>query len=367
MARTQPTTFVALPSKPRQPIITLESLGASQHVSRSEERETPKKSRERSFSPAYSDGESSTALHHGSPNGDEDHTYGMPSSSSSHPINMQVMVTGAATIEKQIANLMGAVEKLTKTVEEKDLQIAELWSKLQIQDEEKEEKREREEENSHNTDKNNDGSLASMSFQQLQDIITNSIKAQYGGPSRDSLVYSKPYTKRIDGLRMPFGYQPPKFQQFEGKGNPKQHVAHFIETCNNAGTEGDHLVKQFVRSLKGNAFEWYTDLEPESINSWDPKNPINRWRLKPHPILSTSFPSGYRNNPPIFFTLKSNFSFKLHGTLSLSPVTTSCSLSLPYAIFSFLEALIGDQICSQAHKATMLVNAGASSHCNFES
>ncbi|KAM1216793.1 hypothetical protein TB2_012869 [Malus domestica] len=65
------------------------------------------------------------------------------------------------------------------------------------------------------------------------------------------------------------GYQPPKFMQFDGKGNPKQHVAHFVKTCNNAGTEGDYLAKQFVRSLKGNAFEWYTDLEPESINSWE--------------------------------------------------------------------------------------------------
>ncbi|KAM2589171.1 hypothetical protein TB1_046128 [Malus domestica] len=68
---------------------------------------------------------------------------------------------------------------------------------------------------------------------------------------------------------MPKGYQPPKFMQFDGKGNPKQHVTHFVETCNNAGTERDYLAKQFVRSLKGNAFEWYTDLEPESINSWE--------------------------------------------------------------------------------------------------
>ncbi|KAG8390921.1 hypothetical protein BUALT_Bualt01G0133900 [Buddleja alternifolia] len=68
---------------------------------------------------------------------------------------------------------------------------------------------------------------------------------------------------------MPMGYQPPKLQQFDGKGNPKQHVAHFMETCNNAGTDGDLLVKQFVRSLKGNAFDWYVNLEPESIDSWD--------------------------------------------------------------------------------------------------
>ncbi|XP_027170498.1 uncharacterized protein LOC113770278 [Coffea eugenioides] len=67
---------------------------------------------------------------------------------------------------------------------------------------------------------------------------------------------------------MPPGYQPPKFQQFDGKGSPKQHVAHFVETCNNAGTYGDLLVKQFVRSLKGNAFDWYTDLTPGSIDSW---------------------------------------------------------------------------------------------------
>ncbi|TYK21902.1 retrotransposon gag protein [Cucumis melo var. makuwa] len=82
-------------------------------------------------------------------------------------------------------------------------------------------------------------------------------------------MYSKPYTKKIDNLRMPLGYQPPNFQQFDGKGNPKQHIAHFVETCENAGSRADQLVMQFVRSLKENAFEWYTDLEPEVIDSWN--------------------------------------------------------------------------------------------------
>ncbi|KAM1314218.1 hypothetical protein ACFX2F_018132 [Malus domestica] len=98
-------------------------------------------------------------------------------------------------------------------------------------------------------------------------MIASTIKTQYEGSSHTSSFYSKPYSKKIDALKMPMGYQPPKFMQFDGKGNPKQHVAHFVETCNNAGTEEDYLAKQFVRSLKGNAFEWYTDLEPESINS----------------------------------------------------------------------------------------------------
>ncbi|KAK3023177.1 hypothetical protein RJ639_043486 [Escallonia herrerae] len=104
-------------------------------------------------------------------------------------------------------------------------------------------------------------SAASLLVQQLQDMIASVIRAQYRGPSHDTLMYSKPYTKRIDNMRMLVG--------FDGKGNPRQHVAHFIETCNDAETEGDLLVKQFVQSLKGNAFDWYTDLEPESIDYWE--------------------------------------------------------------------------------------------------
>ncbi|TYK00094.1 ty3-gypsy retrotransposon protein [Cucumis melo var. makuwa] len=65
------------------------------------------------------------------------------------------------------------------------------------------------------------------------------------------------------------GYQPPKFQQFDEKGNPKQYISHFVETCKNAGSRGDQLVRQLVRSLKGNAFEWYTDLKPEVIDNWE--------------------------------------------------------------------------------------------------
>ncbi|KAA0043407.1 ty3-gypsy retrotransposon protein [Cucumis melo var. makuwa] len=98
-------------------------------------------------------------------------------------------------------------------------------------------------------------------------MIANSIRAQYEGPPKTSFMYSKSYTKRIDNLRMPHGYQPLKFQQIDGKDNPKQHITNFVETCLNAGSRGDQLVRQFVRSLKGNAFKWYTDLEPEVIDN----------------------------------------------------------------------------------------------------
>ncbi|KAL0383056.1 UNVERIFIED_CONTAM: hypothetical protein Scaly_0592900 [Sesamum calycinum] len=78
---------------------------------------------------------------------------------------------------------------------------------------------------------------------QLKDFIKGTIRSKIEGRSKSSITYSKPYTPRTDSLKMPMSYQPSKFQQFHGKGNPNQHMAHFIETCNNARTYGDHLVK----------------------------------------------------------------------------------------------------------------------------
>ncbi|KAK3007020.1 hypothetical protein RJ639_016217 [Escallonia herrerae] len=147
-----------------------------------------------------------------------------------------------------------AIEKLTKTVEEKDFQIANLMNKLKskksekpksgdVGDADKALKQDDSDEHpdactfgGHENKENKSISIASLSVQQLQDMIASSIKAQYGGPSRKALM---------------------------------QHVTHFIETYNDAGTEGDFLMKQFIQSLKGNAFDWYTDLEPESTDCWE--------------------------------------------------------------------------------------------------
>ncbi|GAA0155679.1 hypothetical protein LIER_13357 [Lithospermum erythrorhizon] len=106
-----------------------------------------------------------------------------------------------------------------------------------------------------------------VSAPQLREFILGAIK-----DNQDKVIpsysYVKPYTSRINQLKMPHGYQPPKFQRFNGVGNPKQHITHFVETCNNVGTNRNHMIKQFVLSLKGNAFEWYIELEPATINSW---------------------------------------------------------------------------------------------------
>ena len=89
-------------------------------------------------------------------------------------------------------------------------------------------------------------SMALLYVEQLQDIMINTIRVQYGGPSQSTLMYSKHYTKKIDNLCMPMGCQPPKFKSFDRKENPKQYVVHVVKTCNDANTNGDLLVKQSV-------------------------------------------------------------------------------------------------------------------------
>ncbi|KAM2157078.1 hypothetical protein ACFX1X_041184 [Malus domestica] len=85
---------------------------------------------------------------------------------------------------------------------------------------------------------------------------------------------------------MSTGYQPPKFMQFDVKGNPKQHIAHFVETCNNSGMEGDYLVKQFIHSLKENVFDCthrtVSMIELINTKQWKDEpvvDYINRWHL----------------------------------------------------------------------------------------
>ncbi|KAH0781557.1 hypothetical protein KY290_001155 [Solanum tuberosum] len=77
----------------------------------------------------------------------------------------------------------------------------------------------------------------------LNEFIEGTIKDMYEVYTKSSRMYARTYTSRIDNFKMPATYQPPNIQQFEGKENSKQYVAHFVETCNNVGTYGDRLVK----------------------------------------------------------------------------------------------------------------------------
>ena len=61
-----------------------------------------------------------------------------------------------------------------------------------------------------------------MSIEQIQNLSINVVKAHLEGDYHKNHLYKTPYTKRINALCMPHGFQPLKSQQFDGKANPKQ-------------------------------------------------------------------------------------------------------------------------------------------------
>ncbi|KAL0410926.1 UNVERIFIED_CONTAM: hypothetical protein Slati_3682300 [Sesamum latifolium] len=161
-----------------------------------------------------------------------------------------VMVTNTTTLEEQIANLTKAIDGLAKHVQEQDSQISKLMNKIdstdashvagkqmEAHDEDetslKQQSNEREKSSTKELQVFSEGLIP---VDQLKEFIMGTIQNKLGGSSKSSMTYTKPYTQRIDNLKMDLR---------------------------------DHLVKQFIRSLKGNAFDWYTDLEASSIDSWE--------------------------------------------------------------------------------------------------
>ncbi|KAI3453509.1 hypothetical protein Pfo_010172 [Paulownia fortunei] len=105
-----------------------------------------------------------------------------------------------------------------------------------------------------------------ISVDQLKEFIIETIKDKFDGSSKSSLTYAKSYTQRIDNLKM--------------AGNPKQHVDHLIETCNDAGTYGDYLLEQkFLNRFYStrrtismieltNSHQWKEEPVIDYINCW---------------------------------------------------------------------------------------------------
>ncbi|KAK4383547.1 hypothetical protein Sango_2764700 [Sesamum angolense] len=129
------------------------------------------------------------------------------------------MVTNATTIEEQLASLTRAIEGLTKHVQEQDAQIARLINKADNVDAShvmgKQVEAHYEVEASakqHYTERDKYAKEHQVSsdglipVDQLKEFIEGTIKSKIEGSSKSSLTYSKPYTPRIDSLKMPMGY-----------------------------------------------------------------------------------------------------------------------------------------------------------------
>ena len=166
--------------------------------------------------------------------------------------SMSVMVIGTSSLEEQLQEMQ---RKLAK----KDAEIAALTAQLAIKA---------------NTvggsETKKEGSSSQITQQQIKEIFDENIRKLHMSLTPPILGYQRPYHAHYDAMPYPKGYQKPSFEKFDGvNGTPHEHLTHFYSACGETSQSDALLIRQFVQSLKGPAFTWYTQLPPSSIHTWD--------------------------------------------------------------------------------------------------
>ncbi|XP_070014272.1 uncharacterized protein [Nicotiana sylvestris] len=94
-----------------------------------------------------------------------------------------------------------------------------------------------------------------------------------------SLIQGVKESKRIEGLNyedlciqpdveLPEGYKPPKFEIFDGTGDPRIHLRTYCDKLVGVGKYKRICIKLFMRSLKGDVLSWYIRQDPKKGSSW---------------------------------------------------------------------------------------------------
>ncbi|KAL0368343.1 UNVERIFIED_CONTAM: hypothetical protein Scaly_1053200 [Sesamum calycinum] len=130
------------------------------------------------------------------------------------------MMVQTTSIEEQIGSLTAAVGNVLKHVQARDDQLNKLHDKFQSTPTLNEFK---EQDFSVECNTSKDVHISIDGFISIEHVknTMNEVANTYGTRVQVFKSYMKPYTKRIEQLRMPKNYQPPKFQQFNNHGDPR--------------------------------------------------------------------------------------------------------------------------------------------------
>ncbi|KAM0856129.1 hypothetical protein ACQ4PT_049321 [Festuca glaucescens] len=103
-----------------------------------------------------------------------------------------------------------------------------------------------------------------------ENIIDRKMKkiAEEHAPRNLESELEKPYEAWHDKVAFPAGWHPPKFRQFDGNGDAREHLVYFEAACGDTANTPSLLLRQFSASLKGPAFHWYSRLPAGSVRSW---------------------------------------------------------------------------------------------------
>ncbi|KAK1696631.1 hypothetical protein QYE76_013328 [Lolium multiflorum] len=259
--------FNSLPIGVRVPTDTSETSSASTHFKRKKARRTVVEGpRRKTRSQKDSDNEDFRSSDGGSYNPLSDSTP-CPSESEREPHmdqpcdhmghSEQVLVTNEArSVEEQLATLTAALQQ-------RDDELAALRNQM-----------------SDNLNKSSEGhggastsnqpGGAALSLEAIQRMIAEGVKTQLMQNHHSMRPgYVKPYPPDVDLVPFPSNYRQPQFSKFNGSGSPHEHIAHFLAACQDTAHNGALLLRQFVQTLSGPAFTWYSKLAPSSIKTWE--------------------------------------------------------------------------------------------------
>jgi hypothetical protein len=114
------------------------------------------------------------------------------------------------------------------------------------------------------TSRNNDQAGPEVNLEAIQKMIAEGVKTQYMQTHYSMRPgYVKPYPPDVDLVPFPANYRQPQFTKFS------EHIAHFLAACQETAQNGALLLRQFVQTLSGPAFTWYSKLPPSSIKTWE--------------------------------------------------------------------------------------------------
>jgi hypothetical protein len=89
-------------------------------------------------------------------------------------------------------------------------------------------------------------------------------------PKGRARSYQKPYPEYFDTIPYPWGFQVLDLAKFTGDDakTTYEHIGQFLVKVNDVGITDVHKIRMFLLSLTGVAFNWFTSLPPNSIDSW---------------------------------------------------------------------------------------------------
>ncbi|CAL5431262.1 unnamed protein product [Camellia sinensis] len=113
------------------------------------------------------------------------------------------------------------------------------------------------------------GGMNPMLMAMIDDMVRRQVKKVKEKGDENFQIITKSYPAWVDAVTFPSGFSQPDFKMFDGTGDPRQHVAHFLSRCGPIAHNEALCLQLFVQSLESSAFTWYANLPEGSILNWD--------------------------------------------------------------------------------------------------